>query len=515
MIPLNIPDLSGLLDHFLAEVVLCLAIPVILVVDLIVRKENREKTAGTLALFALLSAFILACMQSTGESIIVTKMLRADGLAKAFRIIALGAGCVAAWFAVRGGDLRGRGHAEFYVLLIGAVAGACLTAAANDMAMLYLAIETLSICGYLLAGFKRNDPLSAEAAMKYVIFGAVASGMMLYGFSLLYGFGGTSVLTTVPGSGIGRSLEAAALTSAGEPAFLVAVVMVFAGLAYKVAAFPFQFWCPDVYQGAPTSVAAFLAVASKGAGFAALLRVVSAATAGGAANTEMILSANETLKIVLVVMALITMTLGNVAALRQQNAKRLLAYSSIAHAGYLLLGVAVCTDAAAAAIVFYMFVYLFMTLTAFFTVSMVERETGRGDIDAFEGLGFRSPLFAGCLLVCLLALTGLPPTGGFVGKFFLFKEVFALSGSGSANGMFFFWAGVIGLLNSVISLAYYMRFVKVMYLGKRTEGPGLALAPMDTGVLVGLTVPVLLLGFAGFVITPLYEVAQRLAEGIF
>ncbi|MHC4578424.1 MAG: NADH-quinone oxidoreductase subunit N [Planctomycetota bacterium] len=377
--------------------------------------------------------------------------------------------------------------------------------------MLYLAIETLSIGGYLLAGFKKDSPQGSEAALKYVIFGAISSGLMLYGMTLLYGFAGTATIAT-PADMTFRSLESAAGTAAREPAFLIAIVLVFAGLAYKIAAAPFHFWCPDVYQGSPTSVAAFLAVASKGAGFAAVLRFVSAVTGGGQVLTDALASNNETVRIVLLLMALLTMTIGNVAALRQRNAKRLLAYSAIAHAGYLLLGVAVMSWQGAAAVVFYMAVYFFMTLGAFFMVAVVERETGRGDLDAFTGLGFTAPAFGICMTICLFGLTGLPPTAGFVGKFFLLKEVFAFGGAESSQ--LFFWGGVIALINTVISLGYYARFLKVMYLFDRDRLPErpFSFAGVDKGLVFAVTAPVLVLGvaFAG-----LAGLARGLTGGLF
>jgi NADH-quinone oxidoreductase subunit N len=445
----------------------------------------------------------------------LTKLLRADGLAKAFRVLALGTGMVAAVSALRNGDVR-RHRTEFYVCLLGAVLGACLTAAANDLAMLYLSIETLSIAGYLLAGFKKDSARGSEAAMKYVIFGSIASGVMLYGMTLLYGCAGTAVLTTPPGETF-NSLEQVAASASGDPVLLIAVILVFAGLAYKIAAAPFQFWGPDVYEGAPTSVAAFLAVASKGAGFAALLRVVHAATGGGTALSDSLAASNETLRAVLLVVALVTMTIANVAALRQRDSKRLLAYSAIAHAGYLLLGVAVTSTAGAAAVVFYMIVYLFMTLAVFYMVGLVERETGgRTDVDAFEGLGFQSPVFAVCMVVCLIGLTGLPPTAGFVGKFFLLKEVFAHSGAAASETTktLFLWGGVIGLLNGVVSLYYYARFIKVMYLCDldRLRERSFRFDGLDKGLVLAMTAPVFVLGIA---FARLTEFARDLTAGIF
>jgi NADH-quinone oxidoreductase subunit N len=499
-----IPDLSALFTRFGAEAILTLAIPVVIVADLLAGRARREQVAVTISVVAFVLAFLVALVQPSGDAIL-TKLLRADGLAKAFRVLAIGTGMVASVAALRGGDLP-RARTEFFVCLLGAVLGACLTAASNNLAMLYIAIETLSIAGYLLAGFNKANPQGSEAALKYLIFGAISSGLMLYGMSLLYGFAGTAMITGP------NSLASVAATASGSPAFLIAVVLVFAGMAYKIAAAPFQFWCPDVYEGAPTSVAAFLAVASKGAGFAAILRFVGAATGGGQGLTEALSTHNETVRIVLLGMALVTMTIGNVAALRQRHAKRLLAYSAIAHAGYLLMGVAVTTSAGAAAVVFYMVVYLFMTLGAFFMVAVVERETGRSDIDGFTGLGFTAPAFGVCMAICLLGLIGLPPTGGFVGKFFLLKEVFTFGGAESSS--FFFWGGVIALLNTVISLGYYARFLKVMYLFDRERLPErrFGFAGVDKGLVFAITAPVLIFGvaFAG-----LADLARGLTVGIF
>ncbi len=491
-----IPDLSALFSHFMAESILVIAIPVIVVADLLGKPEGRDRRAHSVALVALVTAFLVALFQPTGAHL--TALLRADGLAKIFRLLALGTGIVAAISALRSRDLP-RAHTEFFVLLLGAVLGACLTAAANDLAMLYLSIETLSICGYLLAGFKKDEK-GAEAAMKYVLFGAISSGLMLYGMSLLYGFAGTAVLT----SATGPSIADAAMRAGGDPLFVVAVILVFAGLAYKVAAAPFQFWCPDVYEGSPTSVAAFLAVASKGAGFAATLRVIAAISGGGAASSE-------TIQAFLLIAAVVTMTVGNVAALRQTNAKRLLAYSAIAHAGTLLLGVAVTSEAGVTAVIFYMVIYLFMTLGAFYIVSLVENETGRADIDSFEGLGFRAPMLALCMGVCLISLTGLPPTAGFLGKFFLFKEVFAYAGREGSS--LFFWGGIIGLLNSVVALAYYTKFLRAMYLCDEDRKQGtFKFAGVDRSVVLALTIPILVLGI---LFQSLGLIASNLARGLF
>ncbi|MHC4848010.1 MAG: NADH-quinone oxidoreductase subunit N [Planctomycetota bacterium] len=502
-------NLGSLFSHFMAETILILAIPAILFVDLKVGKEKRDEWAAKIGLLALCAAFFLALFQDATSGG-VAAIFVGDAMAKVFRVIAIATGMVAAVATLRA-DGPARGRTEFFVLLLGAVAGACLTAAANDLAVLYLAVETLSICGYLLAGIKKDDAAGSEAAMKYVIFGAVSSGFMLFGLSLLYGFAGTCQIAPIPGVE-GASLQQAAAAASGSPAFLIAIIMVMAGLAYKIAAAPFQFWCPDVYQGSPTAVAAFLAVASKGAGFAAVIRIVSAVTWSDGAISDQLVANNEVFRMLLALMAVVTITVGNVAALRQQNSKRLLAYSAIAHAGYLLLGVAVASDAGAAAVVTYMIIYGFMTLGAFYLVGLVERYTGRTDVDAFEGLGYKSPWLAACMFIFLVSLTGLPPTAGFVGKFFIFKEVFAYSAASGSE--LFFWCGVIGLLNAPIGLYYYMRFAKVMYLCDRDRVPAetkITFAGLDKGLVVAVLIPVLVLGlfFGGLI-----ELAQDATAGV-
>jgi len=509
MLALETIDLGPFFGHFLAEIVMILAIPAILLVDLKVGRERRDEWAARIGLSALCAAFFLALLQpTTGRG--VADVFVGDGLAKIFRLIAIATGMVAALATLRA-DGPSRGRTEFFVLLLGAVTGACFTAAANDMAVLYLSVETLSIAGYLLAGIKKDDPQGSEAAMKYVVFGAVSSGFMLFGLSLLYGFAGTCQIAPVSGAE-GASLQQVAASASGSPAFLVAMLMVMAGLAYKIAAAPFQFWCPDVYQGAPTAVAAFLAVASKGAGFAAVIRIVSAVTWGDGVIPDELAANNEVFRMLLALMATVTIVVGNVAALRQQNSKRLLAYSAIAHAGYLLLGVAVASDAGASAVVTYMVIYGFMTIGAFYLVALVERQTGRTDVDAFEGLGYRAPLLAACMFIFLVSLTGLPPTAGFVGKFFIFKELFAYAGETGSD--LFFWCGVIGLLNTPIGLYYYMRFAKVMYLCDKDRVPAegsVAFAGLDKILIVSVAVPVIVLGlfFGG-----LLQFAQEATAGV-
>jgi NADH-quinone oxidoreductase subunit N len=352
------------------------------------------------------------------------------------------------------GDGNRRPGGEFYALVLAAVLGMSVLSAAVDMVTLYLSFELVSITGYVLVGMRRADRLANEASLKYVLFGAVSSGLMIYGLSLLFGLaGGTSL----------AALQAAVAAGASsEPVFLAAVVLVFAGFAFKISAVPFHFWAPDVYQGAPTAVAGFLSVASKAAGFAGLVRVLGALGASTATTDHVsaVLPWDTTLAQVLGVAAILTMTVGNLAACRQRDLKRLLAYSSIAHAGYMLMALSVWTPASLGALVFYLVTYLFMNLAAFLIAGIVIRATGSSSLSGLKGLGFRSPWLAATFTMVMLSLTGIPPMVGFLSKFVLFEAVLRQG---------YLWFAVIGLVNGAISLYYYAAPLRSMYLDGQDE----------------------------------------------
>jgi NADH-quinone oxidoreductase subunit N len=313
--------------------------------------------------------------------------------------------------------------------------------------------------------------------MKYVVFGATASGVMIYGFSLLYGLSGTTQIIE-----IGQRIAQGGLTLP----IALAVVLVTVGFGYKIAAVPFHMWCPDVYEGSPTPVTAFLSVGPKAAGFAVLVRffytVFATPAAGGGVWS---VAPAIDWRLLFAVLSAVTMTVGNLVAVNQSNVKRLLAYSSIAHAGYMLMGFVLLTAVGLKAILFYLVVYLFMNLGAFFVVVLVANGTKSEEIADFAGLGSRAPYAAVCLAIFLFSLTGIPPFSGFIGKVYLFAEVIN-------QGIY--WLAVVAALNSVVSLYYYARIVKVMFLEEPKEQAGLPI-PAVSGVLIGaLAVPTLLLG---------------------
>jgi NADH-quinone oxidoreductase subunit N len=315
-------------------------------------------------------------------------------------------------------------------------------ATSTNLIMLYLAIETTSIPMYILAGFFKEEEKSTEAGFKYLLFGAMTSAIMLYGFSLLYGFTGTTDLQQLALNIEGGAISPIVLYSS--------LLLVLVGFSFKISAFPLHFWAPDVYEGAPTPVAGFLSTASKAAGFAVLIRVLMFAFP----------SISNDWQLIAAIMATATMTVGNFIALAQKNIKRLLAYSSIAHAGYILIGVAAGSDFGYAGIVLYLIVYLITNLAAFGIVGYVSKHLGSDEIKDYAGLSRRSPGIALAMMVALLSLAGMPPFGGFIAKTILFAAAVKAE---------MVWLAFVGVLNAIVGVYYYLIVLKVVYL-YRSEG---------------------------------------------
>ncbi|WP_437673741.1 NADH-quinone oxidoreductase subunit N [Sorangium sp. So ce131] len=392
-------------------------------------------------------------------------------------------------------ELR-REPGEFFTLLLVLSLGMNLMAASRHLLTIYLSLELVSVISFVLAGFKVSDAKSSEAALKYVIFGGVASGIMLYGMSFLFGATASMHL----GECAARIAALTAQEGRVPEVVFVGTACVLAGFGYKISAAPFHMWTPDVYEGAPTPVTALLSVGPKAAGFAVLVRFFSDAL--GARGIEGAPPGVETPWPVLAgCLAMATMAVGNLSALGQENVKRMLAYSSIAHAGYLLLGFSVFSDAGVAAIVFYLVAYCFMNLGAFLVVMAVaERRGGDETLSAFRGLGRRAPLVAAAMAVFLISLTGLPPTAGFVGKFYLFSALI------TAGGTWSWILAVAGVVNSVISLFYYARVLRAMYLEKDAAADPVAVRPLLGAATWALAVPTVLLGVSW---GPVYDLVAR------
>ena len=465
--------------------------------DLIFRRRPRVVAGLVLAGFLVTGALLAG--QAGTHAAIFSGMIAVDAFAVFFKSIVVAAGILVVLFSMDSGELNtaGRSMGEYYALLCAAALGMMVMAGANNLLMMYIALELSSLSSYLLSGYTREAPDASEASLKYLIYGAVSSGLMLYGISLLYGLTGGLSLAAV-----NRALPSVlARGDAATLTLLIATVLALAGLGYKISAVPFHFWTPDVYEGAPVTITAFLSVASKAGGFAMLIRFFKVAfidTAAVAlpAGTWATLQGVHWVDLV-AILAVLSMTIGNLIAVWQDNLKRLLAYSSIAHAGYMLSAVVVLSNDGLSAIMIYFAVYLFMNLGAFYAVMLIADKTGSEDIHEYRGLGARAPFLAVALAVFLVSLTGLPPTAGFVGKLYIFA---ALIRGGWT------WLAIVGALNSVIALYYYVRVFRNMFLQPAEP----ALAPLrlswvqNIGVLV-LLAPTILLGLY---FTPLVQLAQ-------
>ena len=403
-------------------------------------------------------------------------MVTIDRFGTFFKLFTVGALAIVTLFVLADRTEKKHDIGEYFFLLLGAAIGIFFMVSTNNLLLLVLGLELLSLASYSLAGFHKGERRSGEAAMKYVIFGSLSTGIMLYGVSLLYGLTGTIDLNLMGRGGAeGFPVGLAAQFVTSPIPVAVAVVLVLAGFAYKVSVVPFHFWTPDVYEGAPTPVTTFLAVASKAAGFAVLLRFVGALfMVEGVAET--VGAYGQRIGLLLAILAAVTMTLGNLSALRQASLKRLLAYSSIAHAGYALMGLACMTASGFEAAMFYLAAYYCMNLGAFGFLLYFQGVTGDETVESLKGMGWKAPLVSITMVAFLVSLTGLPPTIGFFGKYLLFVE-------GIHAGLT--WLVVVAAVNSVISLFYYFRVARALFLSAPSEATP-APQPWFAGLLVAL-----------------------------
>jgi NADH-quinone oxidoreductase subunit N len=417
--------------------ILILAIAVILLCVEPFWKEDQRRNAGWLTAGGLFAAMILSLLfgQPGEPTAVFGGMIRFDWLGFFFKMLFMFAAAATALLLMDHEKAGNRGEA--YVMLLASVLGMNLMAVSADLIMLYLAIETASIPLYILAGFLLADNRSTEAGFKYLLFGTLASTVMLYGFSLVFGFAGTTNL-----------YKLAEMLAAGNLPLVLAfsvIALILVGLGFKVSLVPFHFWAPDVYEGSPTPVAGFLSTASKAAGFAVLVRLFFVAFPNFAPSWTLVIAA----------LSAITMTVGNLLAISQTNVKRLLAYSSIAHAGYAMIGLVSFTQLGATSVVFYLAAYIVTNLLAFGIVMAFSRITGLENIEDYAGMSRRNPWLGLMMLAAFLSLSGMPPFGGFVAKVFVFAAGM------EAN---YVWLVIVGILNSIVGVYYYLNALKYVYL---------------------------------------------------
>jgi NADH-quinone oxidoreductase subunit N len=471
------------LPAIVPEVAMTVLALLVLLIDLRWKGEQR-RGIGIVAGLGLLTIAITPFIwpPTDPDALYWGGMVRYDVLAQIFKITVILAGALCCLIAVDTTELGRKG--EYYLIIVVSTLGASLMSAAADLIMVFVALETLSIPLYMLASFSRKDKRSSEAGVKYFLFGSFASAIMLYGFSLLFGLTGQTNLYA-----IGAFLGSESFTANAAPV-LITLVFIVVGFGFKISAAPFHFWTPDVYEGSPIPVTAFVSVASKAASMALLMRFFTA-----------VFPADLTIGTVEVQSfwinlaawgAVASMTVGNVIALVQKNFKRMLAYSSIAQAGYALIGVAAIqagTAQSVASVAFYLFMYIFTNLLAFGVVARFSEIAGGDDIKDLAGLSRRSPMLALAITIGLLSLAGIPPAAGFIGKFFLFNAAV------DAN---LTWLAIVGVLNAIVGLYYYLVVVKVIYVDRGAHDEHTISIPAATGWTLAIaSVVVLLLGTVG------------------
>ena len=486
------------LQLIVPELILTVCAYVALVMEVIL-PYRKSKLTAYFSLIAVGLAFVSLAVQwrymgSTLPYEGFYGMVRIDGFALLFKAIFLISAALAIGISTRFLDIEGEQHGEYYSLILFATVGMMFIACGYDLISLYISLELMALTFYVLVAFTKREKKSNEAAMKYFLLGAFSSGVLLYGMSLIYGVAGSTNIGEI-GSNLSQivsTIQRAMTGSQGgeqmivglRPLLLLGMIALAAGLFFKVAAVPFHMWAPDVYEGAPTSVTAFLSTGSKAASFALYARIFSEALPAMRADWAPLLG----------LVAAITIMVGNWAAVTQENSKRLLAYSSISNAGYLLLALIANNEYGRIGLIIYIFVYTLMNMGAFGVIISLRRRGIIGDnVDDLTGLGQKAPLMAAMMAIFMLSLGGLPMTGGFIGKYFLFGGLI-LQGA-AENKTWYYWLAGWAILNTVVSFYYYVRFIKVMYLGDRiADNKPLALSPALQVSLIACLIGVIAIG---------------------
>jgi NADH-quinone oxidoreductase subunit N len=454
-VPISLQDLAATAP---LTIVTLTALSAVLIDAFAPRAQTPLLWVSTAGLAAALAA---AAAALPDRGLAYGGMMTVGGYASFLAVVFCVSGILSLMFSAPFLTVHGIDRGEYFALILLAVAGMILMAAAADLVVFFIGLELMSICFYVLAGFFRSNLLSNEAGLKYFLLGAFATGFLLYGIALLYGTTGTTSIPAIVQAAAGQS---------GAPLFLIGLALLLIGLAFKVAAVPFHMWVPDVYDGAPTTVTGFMSTAGKAAAFSAFLLVFAPALVGSVPAVREILA----------VLAVLSMVVGNVIALAQSSVKRMLAYSSIAHAGYLLVGVVAGNAAGQNGILFYLLAYSIMNVAAFGIVSILETREGKHlTFEEYEGLSARQPLLAALMALFMFSLAGIPPFAGFFGKYYVFA---------GAVGAGYTWLAVVGVVMSVVSAYYYLRLSMAMYF--REGSPGHA-APAPALAVVALVLSAL------------------------
>src|SRR3954463_2004751 len=445
--------------YILPELVITAGALIVLIADVLLPRERRAALAWIT--LAVIGATLASLAPFTSTHVEVAHgLLAVDRFAVFFKIVFLVAAAITVLMSIRYLAIERASPGEYYFLILCATLGMMVMAGGIDLISIFIGLETMAASFYILAGFIKPSQRSNEAAVKYFLLRAFSLGVLLYRMSLMYGLSGATK----------RGVMAVAFAGMEkDPRLVLAVILVVAGVGFKIAAVPFHMWAPDVYEGAPTPITAFLSVGSKAASFAMLIRIF----------VEGLPAMSADWRLLFWVLSIATMTVGNVAAVTQTNVKRMLAYSSIAHAGYVLIGIVAGTARGITATLVYLMIYAFMQLGAFAVIVVLRRQDVAGEeLKDFSGLAFRNPFAAFAMLLFMLSLGGIPPTAGFMGKFWLFS---------AAIDAHYYWLAVIGVLNSAISLYYYIRIVVFMYLKKEALGSEPLTTP-TVAVVLGLAV---------------------------
>ncbi|MHB8851814.1 MAG: NADH-quinone oxidoreductase subunit N [Ignavibacteriaceae bacterium] len=477
------------------EIAVTITLVLLVLVDLIMNKNKKFLPYIFIGGLTVTLYFIIAQYGTSSFAFNISKnlgMVIVDPFGNFFKILIAGSSIIIILFSMLSNEIKDGAdrQGEYYVLIAGMILGMFFMVSSADLILIYVSIEMLSLSSYVLAGFDKQAIRNSEASLKYVIYGGISSGIMLFGISILYGLTGSTNLYEI------NSLVQASQVHGFT--YVLSGFLIFVAIGFKISAAPFHFWTPDVYEGAPIPITAYLSIASKAAGFALLIRFVKitfiqSVDPNGFWHLLNIID----WKTFIIIISILTMTLGNFAAIWQNNMKRLLAYSSIAHAGYLLLGLAVLSNEGIAAILIYFVIYGFMNLGAFLVVMLISNKLGSEEIDDYDGLGSKAPFLSVSLAIFLVSLTGLPPTAGFIGKLYIFLALVDAK---------MIVVAVIALLNTVVSLYYYARVLKHMFLSDSTKETPAFTTSISSIVFVALMLaPILIFGIY---FTPLVDFAK-------